>query len=326
MKELLRKLKNAIDGGGQIDRGNSPTEFVSYDGEQLRVRNGRVWASIAAPALCDPFVAHASTLLSSLEKLPDARISNVSDSRLTLSYPGGRAFVRCLPPSDWPLAHWRDAPAAQTPGDMQGLLEAFALLRPFISDNALHTWSMGIQSTTRELLVTDNAVLAVIQTAIVPWHMLVPVWLVDFVLSQDTSPTAIGNDGTCIGFWWPGGLEVHALLPNENFPDGAVAMAQSQGDENAWRIPDDWRKALTRLSDVSMPSTTVEIEAEIMRVIVSNVLTVEETISTPVTAPRRFNVNQLQKIVSCATQIEIDSGVAKWRKDSSTHGLIAGRV
>jgi hypothetical protein len=220
MREALDWIKGAIATRGIIEENT----FYKIDNSEIKATNGKLTAGHPMETGCDVLVPGeefekvvqrltGDIKITPMENAIQLRSGRFSGTIKTLnldrwSYPGVENI------------DWQPIP--------DGLLEALAELRPFVSDNALQAWATCIALEQDWAYATNNVAIAGCLVPGMPAGMmaLLPVWAVDFVLARKPGLKAWAWTEHCVAFQWHNEAWMRSVLVVGRFPERAASMVR----------------------------------------------------------------------------------------------------
>jgi hypothetical protein len=132
------------------------------------------------------------------------------------------------------------------------LLDALKLVRPFISDNAIHSWALAACLNNDHMIATTNVSIIKVNCPFLGGSgNLLPHWAIDYVLSRkDDTPTGFQFTDNYAAFMWDDGSWMKAQLVNGEFPP-AIDKLFEQYKEPTWELTDEWRDAYESISELA---------------------------------------------------------------------------
>ncbi len=210
--------------------------------------NGRMTAGYPSK-IEGEFLAPGEELTAILKRLPDEPTLKVEGDKLTLRAGRFSGSLRLLPPEEWRFpvleddVQWKKFP--------QELVPILRELRPFVSENAIHRWSLGIAIDNGWCYSTNNVVLAGAPSAAVKNVVaLVPAWVVDFILGRTEGLQSWAYTSNYMAFKWKNGAWMRSTLIDDKFPERASEMIRS-APRGSQKINDNYRAAVERITALS---------------------------------------------------------------------------
>ena len=227
---------------------SSPQTYYLVKGKTIFATNGRMMAGY--PCKIDgEFLAPGEELIAILKRLPDEPTLKVDGDRLILRSGRFSGSLRLLPPEEWRFpvledeVEWKKFPTE--------LIPILRELRPFVSDNNIHRWSLGIAINKGWCYATNNVVLAGAPSAAVKSvEALVPAWVVDFVLGRTEGLTHWAYTANYMAFKWKNGAWMRSSLIDDKFPERAAEMIRSAA-KGSQKVSADYKAAVERITALS---------------------------------------------------------------------------
>jgi hypothetical protein len=251
MKESLDKVRKALS---RQDIVASMTQYLVRDGT-ITAGDGRYTA--CAPIPCDgTFAVPGREFERLINRLPSIESVQIGDGSITLRSRRMHGTIKTLPANDVEYAQPGDTWNPLPPN----FLTALALIRPFISDNAIHPWALCACIGRDSFVATTNVSLAQVDCPSLDGagHLL-PCWAVDYLLSR--------KDGNLIGwqlypnyaaFKWDDNSWMRTQLINDEFPTTGLKLFENY-KKPEWAITNEWREAYEFVSE--MTESVVEVHA-----------------------------------------------------------------
>lgn len=316
MKQALARVKKILTGSTILPHLN----HVRVSGGFLHATDGRLFASVPCDSK-ENFTVPAAEMDRALafEKI----VTVVEDDAVILK--SGRTRVRLsrLPDDTYPLipapkeASWIAFPPH--------FLSAMQRCRQFVSANATQGWAMTVCVLEKEIVATNNVVLACIEHDDPPLLGMFPVWLVDYLLASEEPPSEIADLGNAIALRWADGAWIHSLKVVGEFPEGAKRMAaELRGKQAAWEIPDDWRDVYQK----TLPFAERHVLVEPNRIYTeSPKASIETEIESPVKELSFWDPRFLGPVLDVASHWDLDT----YPKPTMFHGpgirgFIVGKI
>lgn len=242
MKNELLWVKDALATKDIV----SALTYYRVENNTIRATNGRLTA-------CHPFpdrqsyVVEGRTFEALLGRMPSPPLAaEIGETTITFRSGRLRGSIAMLDSSLWncpvPGDSWRGIP--------DGLLDGLRELRPFLSDNASQIWATAIYAGPEGLFATNNVMMA---SSPVPVEVpvLIPGWLVDFILYRKEGLVEWQITDQYVAFRWENGAWAHSLLIDAEFPiERADTLIQEMVEPDE-EIHPDWREAFGNVSALS---------------------------------------------------------------------------
>lgn len=161
--------------------------------------------------------------------------------------------------------HWRHG--SELDGDVdwkpipKQLFPILKDLRPFLSDNAVHLWSMAVAIDDGWCYASNNiALVGAHCPQVAGIHALLPIWAIDFILERSENLRSWTLTDYYIAFRWSNGAWMRSNLIDSTFPEKAGTMIRQTPNELTQPISQDYRQAACRIAELS--EDTVAIYAD----------------------------------------------------------------
>lgn len=317
MKEALAWVRDAI-----------ATKDIATALNHYLVDQGIIYAADGRMTAAHPFPHDGTFCVSGPEfdallgRMDAAPKIEVGQGAITAKLGRMRGTIKTIDPRDWTYATvpdpWHPLPL--------GLLEGLRKLRPFISDNAVHSFAMCVLAKDDALYATTNVSLArCLCPGLNGVAAMVPYWAVDFILKREEGLVEWAHGDGYLGFRWSNGAWMRTQLVADRFPDTAITMLDGLPQPTVeitleWRAAFDHAKALLDETIVFKPDHMTGVNRN---------MAVHVEASTP--APQgaehsAWTLRYLAPVVECATHWQPDA----WPNPSpfvgpGIVGLVAGR-
>ena len=212
----------------------------------MTATNGRIVAGYP----CDidgEFLVPGEELAAILKRLPDEPKIKLENDCLVLRSGRFSGSLQMLPQEDWRFPELEDVTWKPFPQDLIPILKD---LRPFISENAVHRWSLGVAIDNGWCYASNNIVLAGAPFTFVSPQVLIPLWVIEFVLSRAQGLAQWAITGNHMAFKWANGAWMRSTLIDDKFPARAGDMIR-ETPRCSQPITPDYRKAVTRVAELS---------------------------------------------------------------------------
>ena len=319
-------MKNAVDWiKGALAKKDLVQHFTHYrveDGE-IRAYDGRMLASHPFP-YDGTFLAPGTEFEAILDRMTEAN-PDIKETETGIRISSGRfrGDVRTLPMTEFPELpigdDWLPFP--------DDLLDVFADMTRFISDNATKVWAMGIAIVDGRLYATNNVSMAFAdrpETA--GMKAILPVWAVQFAIDRREGLKEWQvHEGYC-AFRWDNGAWMRTQLMVGEIPDMMPKMAEEM-EQATFEITPEWRHAYDLVTGVSKESIHLHADRIIGSTDHSDV---EHEAESPLPESQdhsTWSVRYLNNVISVATHWQPDN----WPKPATFHGervrgLLVGRT
>lgn len=197
--------------------------------------------------------------------------------------------------------------------------------REFVSSNATQGWAMTVMVMEKEVIATNNVVLACIENDDTPYLGMIPVWLVDFLLAAEKTPSEIADMGDSIALRWEDGAWIHCLKVVGEFPEQAKKMAVAmRGRQAKWLISDEWRDVYLKTLPFSERDVIVEPH---MISATGEKANIETEIESPVKEKSFWSPKFLGPVLEVASHWDIDEyPKASFFHGPGIRGVIVGKI
>jgi|GEM_PF-6122196 len=293
MKQALTKIKQALAQHGIVEA------FTQYriEGGEISAYNGRFTASCPIDNTSLAFAVPGREFEALVSRLPEDAALSVADSVLRLKAGRQHGTIKLLPLSDAtqprPSAQWRTPPAS--------LIPALQAARPFISDNAVYQWALCASLESGLVRATNNVCLVEAMAAgLDATGQLLPLWVIDYLLSRDESLTGFQLTDSHVSFKWSDDSWMRAQLVDGAFPEVTRTVFE-QFLQPAWAIPAEWKQAYRTVAELSAEAVTIAPAALSGG---HGAATIEHEIETPVAEEVKFNPKFLTSVIETATHWE----------------------
>lgn len=200
------------------------------------------------------FLVPGKELEAILKRLKDEPKVKLEDGRVVLRAGRFSGSLEVLPPSEWAFDNLDQPTWQKFP---EKLVAIFRDLRPFVSENAVHRWSIGIAIDDGWCYASNNVVLAGCKFPEARGlEYLVPIWAVDFILGHSAGLSHWALETNCMMFRWENGAWMRSTLIEGKFPEKAGELIRSV-EPGSQRITPDYREAITRIGELSETAITI---------------------------------------------------------------------
>jgi DNA polymerase III sliding clamp (beta) subunit (PCNA family) len=244
LKDAIAKVKAAITKQGIIE---AMSHYLVLDG-MIYASDGRMVAVAPFPHKGN-FLVPSEEFSSLVDRLPENPKITLEDKRISIRAGRMHGTIALLPTDSvsYPVPdkrEWRRPPS--------DFLDALETIRPFISDNAIHPWSLCVALREDAMLATNNVVLAQVDCdELNGKDVLLPTWAVDYVLSREDELVGITvTEGRSMAFLWDDGSWMRSKLGEGTFPPVAQSLIDNF-QQPSWKIPKDWRAAYENVAALS---------------------------------------------------------------------------
>lgn len=228
----------------------------------------------------------------------DITITTPEAGLIELKVKRTRARIKTLDTDVW--QHPEIANSEWTPVP-KGLIEAFAKLRPFISENANHAWAMGVIIHDEWCYATNNVAVAGVQTPQVGnISVIVPLWAIDFVIARPEGIAEWHWAPDHLAFRWSNGAWLRSVLIDAPIPMQVVDLVQRAMYETPEvLITPEFREAYNGIASIAEGS--VEISATSIRSTYKLAQVMEE-FETPELGDKNtiWGAKYLAPVIACA--------------------------
>lgn len=317
MREAVNRVKTVL----------AAREVAPYLTHYL-VKDGMLWASDGRAVAATPvdqdghFLVPGAELGAVLDRMPEDYKVTLEPGALKVR--GGRRHGT-LPIIAEPEVAYPEPDQGLWTEYTPALHAALWIIRPFISDNAIHDWTLCACLAPDRVTATNNIVVAQAECPGLNAQGLIPFWVIDFVHGQHSAPVSWYITDNHVAFKWADGTWFRSQLVNGIFNETALELVDAV-EAPAWEIPEEWRQAYEYVSSLS--EDAVVIEAGRLVGGRGKAAVEHETPDTPVPdgGSSSWNPKFLTKVIEAATHW--DPGA--WPKPTpwtgpGIKGLIVGR-
>jgi hypothetical protein len=245
MKEELAKVRKALARQSLTDT----SILVHY-----LVHNHTITASDGKLTACTPFPYDGTFLVPGIDferqvdRIPDPETIAVDPQSITVKGSKMRGTINTL---DTDFHDYHPKPGDVWSAVPPKLLEALALVRPFISDNAIHPWALCAAFGADHVYATTNVSLIKVDCPMLDGAgQLLPYWAIDYLLARKEELVGVQIYPNYAAFKWDDDSWIHTKLMDAEFPTAANQLFQKYV-EPEWEITDDWRTAYELVSGLS---------------------------------------------------------------------------
>lgn len=246
MKQEITWLDDALSGK---DIELMMTHYLVKGGE-IRATDGRIIAS--HPCQVDgEFLVPGEELQTILKRLKEEPKIKLEDGRVSLRCGRFHGSIQTLDIREniwrFPEDHqpkWEPFPKA--------LLPVWRDLRPFISPNAIHLWACGVTLAPGWAFASNNVVLAGAPVEAAKINVIIPTWVIDFVLARAEHLTHWAVTNNYMAFRWSNGAWMRSTLIDGAFPElEKAAMMIKSVPKPTQKISPEYREAVLRIAGLS---------------------------------------------------------------------------
>lgn len=246
MKSAVAKVKAALAQRGVVQH---------FTG--LLVRGGLIHASDGRMTVAAPFDYPGEFLVPGEEfealisRLPDNAKLDLDGDTLKVRAGRMRGAIKTLPINavsyPTPPDNWRKPP--------EQFLHALKLARPFVSDNAIHYWSLCVALCEAKILASANVTLVEVDCPELDGKgILFPCWAVDYLLSRSEpliGMQVLGGEGNeAIAFKWADQSWMRTQVVKGAFPEVAHTLLGTFVQPE-WELGTDWKEAYRAVSELT---------------------------------------------------------------------------
>lgn len=237
MKAELAKVKDAL---AESSLNETFQRYVVRDAT-LTAYNGKMAAGV--PIGLNVEVAIPGVELErAIKRMPDdPKITYDNKGTLRLQCSPYSARIRVTDAGNENIPQAKDLKAIKINGET--LFRMCKLLRPCLSSNAVHSYSLCINILEDGVFVTNNIVLIEYLACPIKQPCTLPIWLVEYVLKQGNHPTKFLYSDNFVGFMYADKSWVVSHQLRSELPSFKSVMAQYV--EPAWKIPAEWRSIIS---------------------------------------------------------------------------------
>lgn len=242
MLETIKWIKNAVSTKGL-------TESTSY----YKVANGQILATDGKITAGHPWPTDDLYLVPGIEfdkivsRYSGKVTIEVGSNEITIKSGKSRGTVQTLNPGDWDFPLISDETWEPIP---RNLLNVIRQLKPFISENATHAWSLGVTLQDGWCFATNNVALAGVQlTELHDIDVVLPLWAIEFLMNREQKLTHWTWTDNYVAFKWENGAWMKSQLIDSKFPPQASQLIkQATMENNDVEISDEFREAFERVA------------------------------------------------------------------------------
>lgn len=244
MKEAIERCKRALS---RKDLVGIFSHYLLRD-RTLTAGDGRM--TVSTPTIYDgTFLAPGVDLERLVARLKDPITLTIDSNSITLKSERMRGTIQTIDPTTYNLDiptydSWLEPPSS--------LINALKIVRPFISDNAIHSWALAACLNDDHIIATTNvSIIKVFCPALCGAGQLLPNWAIDYVLSRkDSELVGFQLHENFAAFLWDDDSWMRAQLINDKFPDAVPKLFQDF-KEPTWELTDEWREAYQSVSELA---------------------------------------------------------------------------
>lgn len=312
--EKIRGIKDAV----------SSKDLVAYlthyyvNAASIVATDGRLTASVDFE--CDEsFLVPADEFEKALDIVTDEGKLTVEEDCIKLSGNRRRVSIRTLNPETF--VHL--LPDGDKQALPKGFLDALKALSPFMGTDATKTWSNGVMAANGSLVATNNvSIAASLKTFKGLPDMILPSWLVAFLLSNPRTPTHYSCNENHVAFYYSDGWVRSQLVAGEP-PSKLFEFVASIDTSNCHAITAEWRDAFETIQRLC------EDEVEVLE----DKLTggkrhanIEVEVASDVTGNPKWSPKYLEIVLSAATHWDLSTAPKPCAfYGSAVHGIFVGR-
>lgn len=290
----------------------------------MTATNGRIVAGHPCN-VSGEFLVPGVELKQIFNRLEDEPKITIKDERVHLSVGRFRGSLQIMPSEEWRFPDlegeikWKAFP--------DGLIAIMRDLRPFVSENAVHSWSLGIAIDDGWCYASNNIILAGAQLPKSKGvKALLPGWAMDFLLQRGEGLCQWAFSDHYMAFRWENGAWMRSTLIDNKFPEKAGQMIR-EATEPTQKVNDQYRKAVIRVAELSDEFIAIYADHIEGRTELS---IITETLKNEVPTDSEFSLwgaKHLASVINVATAWQ----PAAWPKPSPfrgerIQGYIAGRM
>lgn len=241
MLNAVRRIKGAV---AQKDILPGLTRFMVHEGT-IRAADGRIVAGTPFP---DPrtFTLPAEEFSKVLENLgPSIQPKiEITDANIIVKHSRMRVKFGLEEPDIGLYAEPKDYDPTPVTAEFTAALRR---VRPFVSDNATRPWAMCIYVKDADMYATNNVSVARTQGPKTGFDVLIPSYVVDFILAQDGEIDHVGHLDKTIIVRWKDGTWLKSTTFNNEFPEAAVSIFDNLSAPT-WELTAAWKEAYKRVA------------------------------------------------------------------------------
>lgn len=242
MKESIDKIRKAL----------SRQDIVSLL-THYRFNDWTVSAADGRMTACAPIDFNISCAVPGKElerlvdKLPLIEKIEVRDSNIIVKSGRARSTIKTMPLTDYTLTqpgpYWRPVPT--------GFLDALKTARPFVSDNAVHSFALSVCLGSDSIYATNNISVVKIDCLDLDGRgELLPCWAIDYLLSRsDAELIEMQVYPDYAAFRYEDDSWIRTSLISGEFPS-VVPTLYEKYQKPTWEITDDWKESFGIISEL----------------------------------------------------------------------------
>lgn len=214
----------------------------------MMATNGRLVASHPTN-IEGEFLVPGKELEAIYNRLADEPTVKMDNGKVQLRSGRFSGSLETLPSDEWnepvvPEIKWKPFP--------RDLLPIFHDLRGFVSENAIHRWSLGVALENGWCYASNNIVLAGAPCpSVTGIELIIPVWVVDFLLGRQPGLSHWAWNDHFLAFKWGSGASVRSSLIDDKFPGKAGDMIRNTPEVMSQRVTVPYKTAVSRIAELS---------------------------------------------------------------------------
>ena len=309
---------------------NIAREMTHYrvGGREIKATDGRITAGHPWPTE-DQYLVPGTEFEKIVRRMPGDPRVEVEKDHIKVVSGRSRGAIRTMPLEQWDYPGvdtnaWTDLP--------EGLIGALRALRPFVSDNATHAWSLGVALDDGWAYATNNIVLAGVRLPSLDGResqSIVPVWAIDFIVDRAEDLVEWAWTEYYIGFRWKNGAWMRSQLIEGTFHERASEMIRNVDVmELPQPITKEFKSTFARAAPLVPAGSAIKIARTWLRGAFDEAQFEEgvEVETLDDAAPTSWTANRLAPVIEIASEWE----PATWSKPTffkgeGICGIVLGR-
>mgnify|MGYP003111507610 CR=1 FL=1 len=317
MVEALAKVKSAV----------SNKEIVAYlthyyvGGGEIVASDGRLVAGAPFPDDRE-YVVPASEFEKAIDMAGDDGKLTLSEGSIKVSLSRARVNIKTLDPTVYSYLK-PEGDKFEIPDNM---IQVIRDLAPFMSDDASRPWANGIYFRGGCAYATNNVIVATSEVNDeFSAPLVIPVWAVDFLLSNPQEPTEMSYTENQVAFYYEDGSWLRSLLVAQEPPGVIIELCEPIPlSPGGVEIKSDFREAFDLVSNI--------VESEIVFTPETleggkRAADIQTDVSTSVTDKCTWHPKYISLVLEAATHWDLSNApdACRWWGGKTMRGLIVGR-
>lgn len=213
----------------------------------MTATNGRIIAG--HPCKVDgEFLVPGNELKQIFKRLAEEPKVSIKDGKVNLRSGRFSGSLEIMPMEEWVFPELGKPEWVKFPSELLPILKD---LRSFISDNAVHRWSLGVAVDKGWCYASNNIILA---GAPFPGgkktQALMPAWVIDFLLERAQGLKSWAVTENYMAFLWTNGAWMRSTLIDDVFPERASEMIRA-APRGTQMINKQYADAVIRVCELS---------------------------------------------------------------------------